>query len=81
MNLPEVTGNTEANIIAPVTILVLGKKHGTEYLFTVPEKNGLKEYRMEPEIYAGQVIFPTDGWDAGYDIQEDISFVGAAGNR
>ena len=32
---------------------------------------------MEPEIYVGQVIFPTEGWDAGYDTQEDISFVGA----
>ncbi len=69
--------NPEANVIAPVPILVLGKKHGTEDLFTVPEKNGLKEYRMEPEIYVGQVIFPTEGWDAGYDTQEDISFVGA----
>ena len=69
--------NPEANVIAPVPILVLGKKHGTEDLFTVPEKDGLKEYRMEPEIYVGQVIFPTEGWDAGYDTQEDISFVGA----
>ena len=69
--------NPEANVIAPVPILVLGKKHGTEDLFTVPEKNGLKEYRMEPEIYVGQVIFPKEGWDAGYDTQEDISFLGA----
>jgi hypothetical protein len=69
--------NPEANVIAPVPILVLGKKHGTEDIFTVPEKNGLKEYRMEPEIYVGQVIFPAEGWDAGYDPFEDISFVGA----
>jgi hypothetical protein len=69
--------NPEANVIAPVPILVLGKKHGTEDVFTVPEKNGLKEYRMEPEIYVGQVIFPKEGWDSGYDPQEDISFVGA----
>lgn len=69
--------NPEANVIAPVPILVLGKKHGTEDIFTVPEKNGLKEYRMEPEIYVGQVIFPQEGWDSGYDPQEDISFVGA----
>jgi hypothetical protein len=69
--------NPEANVIAPVPILVLGKKHGTEDVFTVPEKDGLKEYRMEPEIYVGQVIFPAEGWDSGYDPFEDISFVGA----
>ena len=69
--------NPEANVIAPVPILVLGKKHGTEDIFTVPEKNGLKEYRMQPEIYVGQVIFPEEGWDSGYDPQEDIGFIGA----
>lgn len=69
--------NPEANVIAPVPILVLGKKHGTEDIFTVPEKNGLKEYRMQPEFYVGQVIFPKEGWDSGYDPYEDISFVGA----
>ncbi len=69
--------NPEANVIAPVPILVLGKKHGTEDIFTVPEKNGLKEYRMRPEFYVGQVINPAEGWDSGYDPREDISFVGA----
>ncbi len=69
--------NPEANVIAPVPILVLGKKHGTEDIFTVPEKNGWKEYRMQPEFYVGQVIFPREGWDSGYDPTEDISFVGA----
>jgi len=69
--------NPEANVIAPVPILVLGKKHGTEDIFTVPEKNGLKEYRMNPDFYVGQVIFPKEGWDAGYDPIEDIGFVGA----
>jgi hypothetical protein len=69
--------NPEANVIAPVPILVLGKKHGTEDIFTVPEKNGLKEYRMLPEIYEGQVIFPAEGWDSGYDPVADISFIGA----
>jgi len=69
--------NPEANVIAPVPILVLGKKHGTEDIFTVPEENGWKEYRMRPEFYVGQVIFPKEGWDSGYDPQEDISFVGA----
>jgi hypothetical protein len=69
--------NPEANVIAPVPILVLGKKHGTEDIFTVPEANGWKEYRMQPEFYVGQVIFPEEGWDSGYDPMEDISFVGA----
>ena len=69
--------NPEANVIAPVPILVLGKKHGTEDIFTVPEKSGLKEYRKRPEFYEGQVIMPSEGWDSGYDPQEDISFVGA----
>jgi hypothetical protein len=69
--------NPEAKVIAPVPILVLGKKHGTEDIFTVPEKNGLNEYRMRPEFYVGQVIFPKEGWDSGYDPKEDISFVGA----
>ena len=69
--------NPEANVIAPVPILVLGKKHWTNDVFTVPEKNGWKEYRMRPEFYVGQVIFPKEGWDSGYDPQEDISFVGA----
>jgi len=67
----------EANVIAPVPILVLGKKHWTEDIFTVPEKTGWKEYRMRPEFYVGQVIFPVEGWDSGYDPKEDISFVGA----
>jgi hypothetical protein len=69
--------NPEANVIAPVPILVLGKKHWTNDVFTVPEKNGWNEYRMRPEFYVGQVIFPEEGWDSGYDPQEDISFVGA----
>jgi hypothetical protein len=69
--------NEEANVIAPVPILVLGKKHWTEDIFTVPEKSGWKEYRMRPEFYVGQVIFPQEGWDSGYDPTEDISFVGA----
>lgn len=69
--------NPEANVIAPVPILILGKKHGTEDVYTVPEKNGLTEYRMKPEFYFGKIIFPTEGWDSGYDTQQDISFVGA----
>ena len=69
--------NPEAKVIAPVPILVLGKKHDTRDIFTVPERDGLKEYHMKPEFYFGRVIFPKEGWDSGYDPKEDIAFVGA----
>jgi hypothetical protein len=69
--------NPEANVIAPVPVLELGTKHWTEDVFTVPEKDGLHEYRMQPERYFGRIIFPKEGWDAGYDTKEDVGFVGA----
>jgi len=69
--------NPEAKVIAPVPILVLGKKHDTRDIFIVPERDGLKEYHMKPEFYFGKVLFPKEGWDSGYDPQEDIAFVGA----
>ena len=69
--------NPEANVIAPVPILVLGKKHWTEDLYTVPEMDGLHEYRMQPERYFGRIFFLKEGWNAGYDTKEDITFIGA----
>ncbi len=69
--------NPEANMIAPVPVLELGKRHWTEDVFIAPETDGLKEYRMLPERYYGRVIFLKEGWDAGYDTMEDISFVAA----
>jgi hypothetical protein len=69
--------NPEANMIAPVPVLAIGEKHWTEDVFIVPEPNGLCEYRMQPERYFGRIIYPTEGWDAGYDTKEDISFVSA----
>jgi len=69
--------NPEANVLGPQPILKLGKDHGTEDLFTVPTVHGLKEYRMRPEDYYGQAIDLEEGWNAGYDTMEDISFVGA----
>ena len=69
--------NPEAKVIAPVPILVLGNKHGTEDIFTVPEADGFHEYHKKPEFYFGKVIFPKQGWDSGYDPLQDISFVGA----
>lgn len=69
--------NPEANMIAPVPVLELGARHWTEDVFTVPEKDGLHEYRMQPERYFGRIIYLKEGWDAGYDTKEDISFVSA----
>jgi|WetSurMetagenome_2_1015567.scaffolds.fasta_scaffold23026_2 hypothetical protein len=69
--------NPEANMIAPVPVLDLGARHWTEDVFTVPEMDGLHEYRMQPERYFGRIIYLKEGWDAGYDTKEGISFVSA----
>ncbi|MEA3462317.1 MAG: hypothetical protein U9R49_10590, partial [Bacteroidota bacterium] len=69
--------NPEANVLGPQPILALGKKHWTEDVFTIPEIDGLKEYRMVTDDRFGQLMFLKEGWNAGYDTQEDISFVGA----
>jgi len=69
--------NPEANVLGPQPILELGKSHGTEDVFTVPEMNGIKEYRMRPEEYYGKTLNIKEGWNAGYDTLEDVSFVGA----
>lgn len=69
--------NPEANVLGPQPILELGKKHGTEDVFTVPGKDGLQEFIMEPERAYGRVLYLKEGWNAGYDTEEDISFVGA----
>jgi hypothetical protein len=69
--------NPEANVLGPQPILELGAKHWTEDVFTVPEKDGLHEYRMMPEDYYGRLFFLKEGWNAGYDEKEDITFVGA----
>ena len=67
----------EANIIAPDPLLALGKEHWTEDVFTVPEEDGLHEYRMMPERYYGRIFFQKEGWNAGYDTKEDITYVAA----
>ena len=69
--------NPELNMLGPQPILALGKRHWTEDVFVAPGRNGLEEYRMRPEEYFGRVIFLKEGWNAGYDTEEDISFVGA----
>jgi hypothetical protein len=69
--------NPEANVIGPQPILELGKSHGTEDVFMAPDKDGLLTVRMRPEEYFGRLINLKEGWNAGYDTKEDISFVGA----
>ena len=69
--------NPEANVLGPQPILALGKDHWTEDVFIVPDQKGLTEFRMRPEEYYGQVIHLKEGWNAGYDTKEQISFLGA----
>jgi hypothetical protein len=69
--------NPEANVLGPQPILEIGQKHWTEDVFTIPEKDGIHEYRMKPEKYYGRAFFMKEGWNAGYDTQQDITFVGA----
>ena len=69
--------NPEANVLGPQPILELGQRHWTEDVFTIPEMDGIKEYRMKPEKYFGRLFFLKEGWNAGYDTKEDITFVGA----
>lgn len=69
--------NPEANLLGPQPILEIGKVHGTEDVFIVPEIEGLNEIRMRPEMRFGRTIMLKEGWNAGYDTKEDISFIGA----
>ena len=70
--------NPEANVLGPQPIIALGEKHWTEDVFTVPGKEeGFDEFIMEPDRSYGRVLYPREGWNAGYDTEEDISFVGA----
>ena len=69
--------NPEANVLGPQPILELGRRHWTEDVFTIPELDGLHEYRMKPERYYGRIFHMQEGWNAGYDTKQDITFVGA----
>jgi hypothetical protein len=68
--------NPEANVLGPQPILELGARHWTEDVFTIPEKTGCMN-TMKPERYYGRVFHMKEGWNAGYDTREDITFVGA----
>ena len=69
--------NPELSILGPQPILSIGKEHGVEDVFIIPETDGLREYRMMPDRMYGRALFLKEGWNAGYDTKEDISFVGA----
>jgi hypothetical protein len=69
--------NPELNMLGPQPILELGEKHWTEDVFVVPTVSGMREFRMRPEEYFGEVLFLQEGWNAGRDTVEDVSFVGA----
>jgi hypothetical protein len=69
--------NPELNMLGPQPILALGEKHWTEDLFVVPTASGQQEFRMRPEEYFGEVMFLKEGWNAGTDTVEDVSFAGA----
>jgi len=69
--------NPELNMLGPQPILSLGEKHWTEDVFVIPAKSGRREVRMRPEEYFGEVFFLKEGWNAGRDTVEDVSFVGA----
>jgi hypothetical protein len=69
--------NPEANMLGPQPILELGKSHGPEDVFIVHTMEGLEEFRMLPEQNYGRALNAKEGWNAGYDTLEDISFVGA----
>jgi hypothetical protein len=69
--------NPELNMLGPQPILALGEKHWTEDVFVVPTVSGRREFRMRPEEYFGEVMFLKEGWNAGRDTVEDVSFAGA----
>jgi len=69
--------NPELNMLGPQPILALGEKHWTEDVFVVPTASGRREFHMRPEEYFGEVLFLKEGWNAGRDTVEDVSFAGA----
>ncbi len=69
--------NAELSMLGPQPILEIGKVHGPEDKFIIPEMDGLHEYRMMQDKYFGRAFFINEGWNAGYDTKEDISFIGS----
>lgn len=69
--------NPELDVLGPQPILSIGRDHGVEDRFIIPEIGGNQEYVMNPERMYGKILHLREGWNAGYDTTEDISFVGA----
>ena len=69
--------NPELDVFGPQPMLSLGDTHGTEDKFIIPETGGIQEYVMDPERMWGKILDLQEGWNAGYDTEADISFVGA----
>lgn len=67
----------ELNVLGPQPIVELGSVHGPEDVFIIPETEGNKEYRMMPERYFGRIAYLREGWNAGWDSEENIAFAGA----
>uniref|UniRef100_UPI003216B1A4 hypothetical protein n=1 Tax=uncultured Draconibacterium sp. TaxID=1573823 RepID=UPI003216B1A4 len=69
--------NPSLKMIGPQPIVLLGDKHGPEDVYYIPEKSGINEYRMKKEAYYGRVFNMKEGWNAGQETNDGISFVGA----
>lgn len=69
--------NPELDVLGPQPILSIGEQHGTEDKFIIPEIGGNQEYIMRPKQMYGKILDLREGWNAGWDSKENISFVGA----
>lgn len=69
--------NDELDVLGPQPIVSLGKAHGPEDKFVIPETVGINEYRMDPKRMWGKILDLKEGWNAGEDTIEKVSFVGA----
>lgn len=69
--------NPELDVLGPQPILSIGEHHGTEDKYIIPEIGGNQEYIMKPKTMYGKILDLREGWNAGHDTKENISFVGA----
>ncbi len=69
--------NPELDVLGPQPILSLGKAHGPEDDFVIPEIGGIQKYQMNPRRMWGKILDLQEGWNAGHDRVENVSFVGA----
>lgn len=69
--------NPTLKMIGPQPIVLLGEEHGPEDVYYIPEKDGINEYRMKKEAYYGRIFHMKEGWNAGQETNDGISFVGA----